>query len=242
VTKTAAAAKGKAGSLSVGSGASPVKLSWPKSGLAATPPTLKSGLVRPSGAAVAISIVARTKSGHPVTRFAHPLDIAFSGAPGGVVPAFSHDGKSWSRITRLPGSTLLPGLADGYYKDSLGAVHILTLHATVFALLEPAAGKSAASERLALGASLPARLNLARTHDVPLTVVSTRAGTLTASLVTGGKPLKTWRKRLKAGPTAITLALPARAQAGSYSVRLQARAGGSTVTRVAALRLAAPAA
>jgi hypothetical protein len=239
VTKTVTAAAGKAGSLSVGSGASPIELSWSTEGLAGAPLTIKTGLVTSSAAAAAVSVVARTKSGHLVTSFAHPLDIGFSGAPGGVVPAFSSDGKTWTRIPRLPGSTLLAGLTDGYYKDSLGALHILTLHATDFGLLTATAGKAAAPEPLSLGYSIPARIKAG--GNLRAEVLATRAGALTVTVTHGGKTLATGHARLTTAAKTLSLPLPVTAKPGVYELRLAISAGPDRVSHGTGVLVDAPA-
>jgi hypothetical protein len=239
MTKTEAVVTGKAGSLSVGSGASPILLSWSRAGLAATPLTVTSGLVTSNAAAAAVSVVARTKSGRIVTRFAHPLDIGFSGAPGGIVPAFSHDGKTWTLIPRLPGSTLLDGLADGYYKDSLGTVHILTLHATDFGLLTSTAGKAAGPEPPALGYSVPVRITAG--GKLRAEVLAASGGALTVTLMHRGRALSTWRAKLGAAPRTLSLPVPAPAKPGAYTLELALSAAGTRVAHHIAVHLVAPA-
>jgi hypothetical protein len=201
--------------------------------------TLESDLVTSRAPAAALSVVARTKSGLLVTRFAHPLDIAFSGAPGGVVPAFSRDRKTWAMIPRLPGSVLLDGLTDGYYKDSLGTVHILTLHATDFGLLTTTAGKAAVPERLALGYSVPARITVG--GKLRAEILATGEGELTVTLTQGGKTIATWHTKL--GPAAKTLALPlpVTAKTGRYRLELALSGARNRVAHGTAVRLVAPA-
>jgi hypothetical protein len=82
-----------------------------------------------------VQVSVTTAAGVPVTEFAAPLTIHVSSLPAGQVPAYSHDGTSWTTIPRLAGPELPDGQADGYFVNADGSVDILTRHATLFGLL-----------------------------------------------------------------------------------------------------------
>ncbi|MGH3105160.1 MAG: Ig-like domain-containing protein, partial [Gaiellaceae bacterium] len=73
-------------------------------------------------------------AGTEIHDFAAPLQILIPGASGAVVPATFEAGR-WRPIPRVTaGSSLPPGLRDGFWRDEAG-VHILTLHLSLFTLL-----------------------------------------------------------------------------------------------------------
>lgn len=75
-------------------------------------------------------------TGQVIHQLAAPLEIVFSNAPKGYVPAVSEDGVSFRPLKLLSGTTLPAGQQDGYYVDSDGTtVHVLTMHLTQFAVL-----------------------------------------------------------------------------------------------------------
>jgi hypothetical protein len=135
----------------------------------------------------------------------------------------------------LPGTTLLAGLADGYYKDSLGAVHILTLHATDFGLLTSGAGQKPSGEPLAFGYTVPATVSAGGKLAVAL--VSTRSGGLEVTLSRGGRKVASWHANLPAASKNLTLRLPKTAVPGAYRLQLTASAGSAHVSHIAATRL-----
>jgi hypothetical protein len=73
-------------------------------------------------------------SGNAVTQFAQPVDLTFPNAAQNYVPVYSHDGVTWTVIPALGGPSLPSGQPDGWYRDTSGALHILTRHATEFAI------------------------------------------------------------------------------------------------------------
>ncbi|HVS85878.1 MAG TPA: cadherin-like beta sandwich domain-containing protein [Gaiellaceae bacterium] len=82
-----------------------------------------------------VQVQVTTESGQAVTQFAAPLVLHVSALAPGEVPAYSHDGSSWTTIPRLTSDELPAGQADGYFVNPDGSVDILTRHATLFGLL-----------------------------------------------------------------------------------------------------------
>jgi hypothetical protein len=130
-------------------------------------------------------------------------------------------------------------LTDGYYKDSLGALHILTLHATDFGLLTTPAGKAAAPEPLSLGYSIPARIKAG--GNLRGEVLATRAGALTITLTHGGKTLATRHAELTTAPKTLSIPLPVTARAGVYKLKLAISAGPDHVAHGTRVLVDAPA-
>jgi hypothetical protein len=82
-----------------------------------------------------VQVNVTTASGQAVTQFAAPLVVHVSAIASGEVPAYSHDGLSWTTIPRLASPALPLGQADGYFVNADGSVDIYTRHATLFGLL-----------------------------------------------------------------------------------------------------------
>jgi hypothetical protein len=82
-----------------------------------------------------VQVSVTTESGQAVTQFAAPLVIHVSAFAPGQVPAYSHDGTSWTTIPRLDAPVLPAGQSDGYFVNPDGSVDIYTSHATLFGLL-----------------------------------------------------------------------------------------------------------
>jgi hypothetical protein len=136
------------------------------------------------------------------------------------------------RAPRLPA-----GFRDGWYRGSDGTVHVLTLHATYFALLRTDA-KCAAPFTAALlvaetrGAGRPKQLSVTVTPSLPVqvvfvlrgkgsTIVARKTAVLAASL-----------------PARVALALPFGVRAGSYRLSAVVTAGKSSVSGVLPIRIA----
>lgn len=137
---------GKAGSLTVGAGAAAVVVSWPKSatGAASLTAVADSPIVPKShgvhATTAGVEVVAIGKNGKTLSRLDAPLAVTFPGAPGNVTAAFTVDGTHWTAIPELGSSTLPSGLSDGWYRDSFGNLHVLTLHTATFGLLASGTG------------------------------------------------------------------------------------------------------
>jgi hypothetical protein len=82
-----------------------------------------------------VQVNVTTEGGQAVTQFAAPLVIHVSAFAPGQVPAYSHDGTSWTTIPRLDAPVLPAGQSDGYFVNPDGSVDIYTSHATLFGLL-----------------------------------------------------------------------------------------------------------
>jgi hypothetical protein len=137
---------GAAGSLAAGDGAATV--SWPA--LAFPLVLTLASVTAPAGAVPAgfapgtrtVSVEARAVGdGASVTDFGRQwLDIVFEGVPLSEVPAYSRDGgATWTPILALRSASLPATAQDGWYRDALGRMHVLTRHLTLFTLLRDTA-------------------------------------------------------------------------------------------------------
>lgn len=99
---------------------------------APTPPPVAGGF---SVGSTVVQVTVTTDSGEAVTQFAAPLVIHISSFPAGQVPAYSHDGTTWTTIPRLDAPLLPDGQSDGYFANTDGSLDIYTRHATLFGLL-----------------------------------------------------------------------------------------------------------
>jgi len=137
-------------------------------------------------------------------------------------------------------STLPPGLADGFYRDNHGGLHILTLHATIFGLLKSGLGVKVVAEPLAFGYLAASRVPAG--GKLMLLVQSTQPATLTVGLARG-RTLATWKERLSGVPRGFALTPPASARTpGRYRLTLTVAAGKAHRTRASTVRIVAPAA
>jgi uncharacterized repeat protein (TIGR02059 family) len=243
----AKATPGVAGSITTGSGPTAATISWPAAGIATQPVTVSvssaPGVVAGTGGfaagTTAIQVTVTTASGAAVTAFSAPLDLQFPNAPAGVVPAFTHDGLTWDAIPALTGTTLPPGYRDGWYRDSAGTLHILTLHATYFGLLEKGSTVAAA---FTLSSGTRLGLNLNYRHGLQLYLASSLPSNATITLSRAGKTLGIWHAATTSKARALAITIPRAARkVGTYRVAITARATGSTleVTRNATLHFTA---
>jgi hypothetical protein len=183
----------------------------------------------------AVEVDAKTSSGHAVTHFSSPLELSFPGAPGNIIPAYSRTGISWTAIPLLASPTLPPGLDDGYYRDNLGTLHILTRHATEYGLVVSGTSLKPVPEPLALGYTVNPRVVIG--HPLTLTLTATRPAKIEIVLRKTSRTVTTWHRTVGTTPTDLTLALPTRVQPGSYNVELTASAGTSRVVHSVVLGL-----
>jgi hypothetical protein len=109
-----------------------------------TPPSVTStALLGGNGGNQLVQIVVTDPSGNPVTTLSSPLDVTFANPPAGFVPVISENGIDFKQVPKLDGTTLpcagdssvVVADCDGYYVDSFGTFHILTMHLTIFAVL-----------------------------------------------------------------------------------------------------------
>jgi hypothetical protein len=232
-TKTVTLVSGKPGSLTVGAGSEAVTVSWPKNHLGGATLTALPASPKIPGShgllatTAALQLVVESE-GTPLKHFAEPLDISFPGAAGNVTPAYTEDGNHWFRIPAIGSSSLLSGLGDGYYRDSQGALHILTRHATIFGLLSSGTGLKPAQEPLALGFRLtPAHGKLS------ILVEATRGGKLTVELRKSGKTVGSLSRTVPAAPR--TFQLPVSVN-GKLQAVVALKAAGTRVTRTVTLQ------
>jgi hypothetical protein len=145
------------------------------------------------------------------------------------MPAYTVDGNHWYVIPSIGSSPLLPGLEDGYYRDSQGALHILTRHATIFGLLSSGTGLKPAQEPVAFGLRVtPARGKLS------ILVVPTRGGKLTVELRTAGKTVGSMNRTVPAAPRTFQLPVAAK---GKLQVVVDLRAGGKRVAQSTSVQM-----
>src|SRR4029077_7384835 len=107
----------------------------------------------------------------------------FPSVPVGAIPAYSHDGVTWTAVPQLTGTTLPAGYPDCWFRDATGSVHLLTLHATDFGTL--AAGSKVTSA-LQLKVLLKRTLNLRYGHKIVVHVTSSLPGSGTITFATRG--------------------------------------------------------
>jgi uncharacterized repeat protein (TIGR02059 family) len=177
-----------------------------------------------SGTVIVQVTVKRLADGAPLTTFGHPLEVVFPVAPVGGVPSFSEDGKTWSPLPLLSSGTLPPGQVDGYFRDSAGAVHVLTRHLTYFGVL------MAAQTKLALSVSGTVTRLPGGVRGIAASVNVTRGSLILAALYAPrGALLQTWKRTVPAGASTVTLIVPASKVArGLCTIVLQATAAGQT--------------
>jgi FG-GAP repeat len=169
-------------------------------------------------------------SGNPVTEFSSPIELVFANVPSDGVPAFSHDGTTWTAIPLVTGTTLPGGYPDGYFRDAAGNVHVLTLHATDFGSL--AAGSKVTSA-LQVRVVVRHTLNLNFGHKIAISLRSTLPGTATIKLSAKGKTIATLKRNLKAGSQVVTLVLPKTARhAGTSTLTIRSSASSLHATSV----------
>jgi hypothetical protein len=158
-----------------------------------------------------------------VTAFAEPLDIVFPASlPSSAIPAYSTDGKTWTAIPKLPGTTLPNGWSDGWYWDAQSSLHVLTLHATYYGMLKKGS-KTAQALTLTLTAARP--LNLTHGDRLTARLRSTFPGQATATLLAAGKSIAAQRITLTGKPQTLTLTLPPAARrSGSGKLTVHATA------------------
>jgi hypothetical protein len=146
------------------------------------------------------------------------------------VPAYSHDGLTWTAIPHLMGSATLPsGWPDGWYRDASQTLHIVTSHATYFALLTP---QSTVVKALRLTFSTKRVVSLRHTRTLVLRAGSTLPATLSITLRRGSTSLGTWHPTVTAAMRTIRISLPRAAlRAGRESLVLRATAAAEVAAQ-----------
>jgi hypothetical protein len=196
-----------------------------------------------AGGTVAIKLIVTDTSGNAVTEFAAPIDLVFPNVPVGAIPAYSHDGVTWTAVPQLTGTTLPAGYLDGWFRDSTGSVHLLTLHATDFGTL--AAGSKVTSA-LQFEVMVKRTLNLNYGHKIVVHLTSSLPGTGVITLETQGKAVLSLNRTVSVKPVltgkaqVITITLPKSArQIGTYVLTLNAHAAGEAASQAIKIALIA---
>jgi hypothetical protein len=241
-TDTSSGAPAASGSVVSSNGTT---VAWP-AGTFSTPVTVTAtsatGLTAAfAGGTFAIKLIVTDTSGNAVTEFAAPIDLVFPSVPVGAIPAYSHDGVTWTAVPQLAGTTLPAGYPDGWFSDATGSVHLLTLHATDFGTL--AAGSKVTSA-LQLTVVVKRTLNLRYGHKILVHVTSSLPGTGTIAFATRGKTVASLNRTVSVKPVltgkaqVITITLPRSArQIGAYVLTLNAHAGGETTSQAIKIAL-----
>jgi hypothetical protein len=183
----------------------------------------------------AVELTIKNAAGAAVTSFSAPIELLFANVPANAVPAYSRDGGlTWTAIPLITGTTLPAGYPDGYFRDAVGNVHMLTLHATAFGTL--AAGSVLASA-LQVKVGVRNKLNLNYGHTIAIYVHSTLPGTETFTLSVKGKTIATVKRTMKVGSELVTLVLPKAARhTGSSTLTVRTTANtqrASSATKIA---------
>jgi hypothetical protein len=155
-----------------------------------------------------------------------------------MVPAYSADGVTWTKIPHIASPPDLPaGWPDGWYRDASSTLHILTRHATYFALLTQ---QSTAINALRLTFSTASRIDLGRTQKLVLKVRSTLPAQLALTLTRGGTRLGSWHPTVNATNRTITVFLPRVAlHAGRRTLVLRATTASEVADAAVALTFVA---
>lgn len=188
-----------------------------------TPPAL-SGF---SAGSVAVALTF-SSGGGDVHTFAEPLEIVFPDAAAHLAPGYSSDdGATWRAIPLLAGTTLPAGQQDGYYRDAVGAVHVLTLHASYFGLLGSLVLHTGNRPSFPVGSK-----------NIFVFLAPEREAGATVALETRkGVALRTMELTLPAGTTRLKIPLPAGLKAGLYLVKVSAATGPASTKATLLVRL-----
>ena len=185
----------------------------------------------------AIQLVVTNAAGVRITEFSSPIELVFLSPPAGAMPGYSRDGITWTSIPKLAGTTLPAGYPDGWFRDSAGNIHLLTLHATDFGTL--AAG-SKVTAALQLGAVVHRTLNLSDGHKLAIHLDPTLPGSGTFTLRFKGKVVATLKPVLTGKAQVVSLTIPKAARhVGIETLTLAMRAGSATATEAIEVALVA---
>jgi hypothetical protein len=185
----------------------------------------------------AIQLLVVDASGTPVTVFSAPIELVFPNVAAGSIPAYSHDGTTWTAMPQLTGTTLPAGYHDGWFRDAANNVHVLTLHATDFATLT-AGSQVAKALRLTVG--VVRTLNLNQSHSVRVRLASTLPGTATVTFTVKGKLVTKITSKLTGRGQVVLLVLPKAARHASLGrLTVKANAGVNTASQSYRLKLVA---
>ncbi|HWB23732.1 MAG TPA: hypothetical protein VG652_12700 [Gaiellaceae bacterium] len=109
-----------------------IQAAVPAGGIAPAPLPVTGGLA--VGTTV-VQINLTTAAGEAVTQFNAPLVIHISSLGSGQMPAYSHNGTTWTMIPQLSSPNLPDGQPDSYFINPDRSIDIYTRHATLFGLL-----------------------------------------------------------------------------------------------------------
>ncbi len=179
---------------------------------------------------LALNLSITSSSGKPITSFAVPVDLSFPDAPADFVPAYSHNGTTWTEIPVIADPPTLPtGWPDGWYRDSSGTVHILTRHATYYAELT---NNNGITQALQLTVSVSRTLNIVSTRVITLHLNSSFPSVATIELSRGSRRIAAWREHVSATSLLYVLQLPRSGlQKGSATLTFIEHSVGESVTK-----------
>lgn len=182
-----------------------------------------------------VSVVVTGSTPDRITTFAKPIEIIYYAPESDSAPQYSADGITWVAIPQLAaGTTTLPaGARDGWYKDAAGAIHVLTLHATYFALLQGGPSSAGPAKSTALSLTFGMKRTVKRiAGGVTVFFQPTKAVAATAVLSQKGKTVASAKGSVVAlGAGKLRLAFPKGLAKGAYRVTLTALAGSEKVLR-----------
>jgi hypothetical protein len=99
-----------------------------------TPPVAAPAFLGPASDRIVSIVVTDKTTGAVIHNLAAPLEIVFSNAPRGFVPAVSEDGVDFRALAEISGPPLPDNAQDGFYRSG-DDIHIVTRHLTQFAVL-----------------------------------------------------------------------------------------------------------
>jgi hypothetical protein len=99
-----------------------------------TPPVAAPAFLGPANDRIVSIVVTDKTTGAVIHNLAAPLEIVFSNAPKGFVPAVSEDGVNFRALVEIAGPPLPDNAQDGFYRSG-DDIHIITRHLTQFAVL-----------------------------------------------------------------------------------------------------------
>jgi GH25 family lysozyme M1 (1,4-beta-N-acetylmuramidase) len=134
------------------------------------PAPLRLGRLALPKTAVVLSL-GRTPTGAGSSKLAWPVDVSFVSGTAAAVAGFSANESIWHPVPSLAGPSLPAGIHTGAYRDTAGALHMLTLQAGGLGLFRPA---SWGDPRFTTGSG--PRLRRADGRSTPLTASPTHPG------------------------------------------------------------------
>jgi hypothetical protein len=188
--------------------------------------------------ALVLEVTAFLRSTHAaVTDLGGIVDIRFKNATPGAHPLFSQDSKSWRDIPELPTLNLPAGQQDGWFRDSDGAIHVLSTHLNYFALV----GQQVAT-KLAMRIITVRRLWIKQRSFVAVRMALTAPARVTGIFVApdgskvAGQSIKTPTRH--AGITILRVPLRI-TKPGLYRLQMHAEGAGQTINRTAKIKFIA---